>query len=115
MHELSIAMSLIDIAEAELERQGGGQVLTVHVKIGPLCGVVGDALHSAFEMARAESALANATLEIEETAVTLYCPQCDGEQPARSLQDLRCLRCDTYSGEILGGRELELVAMEVEG
>ena len=40
MHELSIAMSILDVAEEEAERQGGARVVAVHLKLGPLSGVV---------------------------------------------------------------------------
>ena len=51
MHELSIALSLLDLVEEEAERRGV-RVAAVHVRLGPLSGVVRDALVSAFELAR---------------------------------------------------------------
>ena len=39
MHELSIALSILDLAAEEAERQGG-RVAAVHLKLGPLSGVV---------------------------------------------------------------------------
>jgi hydrogenase nickel incorporation protein HypA/HybF len=46
MHELSIAMSIVDMAQEELERHGGLQVQAVHLKLGRLTGVVKEALLS---------------------------------------------------------------------
>ena len=43
MHELSIAISLLETAEEEARRQGGGEVLALHLRIGPLSGVVSEA------------------------------------------------------------------------
>ena len=55
MHELSIAMSILDLAGEEVERQGGGRVVAIHLRLGPLAGVVKTALCSAFELAREAS------------------------------------------------------------
>ena len=56
MHELSIALSIVDMAAEEAERQGG-RVVAVHLKLGPLSGVVKAALLSAYELAREGSPL----------------------------------------------------------
>ena len=44
MHELSIAMSILDVAREESEQRGGVRVEVIHLKIGALSGVVKDAL-----------------------------------------------------------------------
>ncbi len=114
MHELSIAMSIIDIAAEELERHGGAAVVAVHLKLGPLSGVVKEALASAFELAREGSPLAQASLEIEDVPIAVFCPTCQSREPVGSLQDLCCGRCGSYTADIVSGRELEIVAMEIE-
>ncbi len=43
MHELSIAMSIVELAEEEAERRSV-QVNAVHLKLGALSGVVKEAL-----------------------------------------------------------------------
>jgi len=48
MHELSIAMSILDLAQEEADRNGGATVAAIHLKIGPLSGVVPQALESAY-------------------------------------------------------------------
>jgi hydrogenase nickel incorporation protein HypA/HybF len=68
MHELSIALSLIDAVCDELPRLGPNvAVRSIRVRVGPLSGVVPDALAFAFEVAAAESPLAGARLDIERT------------------------------------------------
>jgi hydrogenase nickel incorporation protein HypA/HybF len=54
MHELSIALSLVDLAQEEAERQGG-RVCAVHLRLGALAGVVKEALLLSYEMACAET------------------------------------------------------------
>lgn len=65
MHELSIAMSILEGVEEEVVRQGYGAVEAIHIRIGPLSGIVPEALLGAFEMAREQTPFAACTLEIE--------------------------------------------------
>ena len=51
MHELSIALSIIEIAEEELARHGGERVRAIHVQVGPLAGVAKEALLFSFGLA----------------------------------------------------------------
>jgi hydrogenase nickel incorporation protein HypA/HybF len=67
MHELSIALSLVDAVCDELPRLGEHvTVRRVLVRIGPLSGVVPAALRFAFDAAVEDSPIAGARLEIEE-------------------------------------------------
>lgn len=67
MHELSIAMSLIDAVCDELPRLAGASVRSVHVRIGALSGVSPDALMFAFDVVAEGSPIAGARVEIERT------------------------------------------------
>lgn len=67
MHELSIAMSLVETVCEELPRLGRVSVKSVRIRVGPLSGVVPDALAFAFDVAAADSPIAGARLDIERT------------------------------------------------
>lgn len=113
MHELSIALNLLDAAAGEAALRGVDRVLTIHLRLGPLSGVVKDALLSAFEIAREGSRFAETRLAIEEVAVLVDCPTCGGARPIYSVQELRCRECGTPADRLIGGRELDIVALEV--
>jgi hydrogenase nickel incorporation protein HypA/HybF len=70
MHELSIAMSIVEVASEEAQRQGGVRVESVHLKLGALSGVVKDALLFSWDLACEDSPIAGAKLEIEEARGT---------------------------------------------
>lgn len=114
MHELSIALSILDVAAEEAERAGGGRVAAIHLRLGPLSGVVKEALLSAYELAREGSDMAATELVIEEMPLVGYCPACAAPQTLRSPQQLCCPTCGSATAEILSGRELEVRALEVE-
>jgi hydrogenase nickel incorporation protein HypA/HybF len=113
MHELSIAMSIIELAQEE-SVQRGVQVSAVHLKLGALSGVVREALLGSFEMACEDTPLKGARLVIEELPVLIFCRTCDAQRPISSVQLFCCAECGTPSGEIVQGKELEVVALEIE-
>jgi hydrogenase nickel incorporation protein HypA/HybF len=113
MHELSIAMSILDIAEEEAHRQGNAQVTAIHLKLGPLSGVVKEALLASFEMAREGTDLENCRLVILEMPIIVYCPKCESERSVASMQLLCCPNCATPTPDIRKGRELEVSALEL--
>jgi hydrogenase nickel incorporation protein HypA/HybF len=114
MHELSIAMRVVEVAGEAVRRQGGGRAAAVYLRLGPLSGVVTDALRSAFELAREQDpALAAAGLVVEEVPVVARCPACSTER-AVPFPELRCPVCGNPTPDVVRGRELEVVAVEVE-
>jgi hydrogenase nickel incorporation protein HypA/HybF len=114
MHELSIALSILDVAAEEAAKQAGARVRAVHLRLGLLSGVVQRALLSAFEMAREDSPLVGAELIVEEVPIRIRCPRCQAERPVVSIQELVCSECGAASAEVTQGRELEVVALEIE-
>ena len=114
MHELSIAISIIELAQEEAERRGDVHVNAIHLKLGLLSGVAKEALLSSYGMACEGTPLEGSRLIIEDMPIVVYCPKCDARQPARSPQWFSCPQCGTPTPEILQGRELEVAAMEIE-
>lgn len=113
MHELSIAMSIVDAAKDEAE-QRGVQVSAVHLRLGALSGVVKDALLFSYEVACQDTPLEGSKLIIEEIPVAVFCPHCKEKRVLPSLQSFACPECGTLSGQVLEGKELEVFALEIE-
>lgn len=113
MHELSIALSILNVAAEEAARRNARPV-AIHVRIGDLSGVIPEALTSAFEIARESTELSHCRLVVESVPVIIYCDHCGSEYPAESIQSLRCQQCGTPAELVMAGRELELAALEVD-
>jgi hydrogenase nickel incorporation protein HypA/HybF len=64
MHELSIAMSLIDLACEKATQLDVARIAAVHVRVGVRSGVVGEALSFSYEIAAEGTPLENSRLEI---------------------------------------------------
>lgn len=114
MHELSIALSIVEGAEEELQRQGGGRVCAVHLKLGPLSGVVKDALLFSYELACEGTPLEGSRLVIEEVPILIYCSACASEGDPVSGQRLHCARCGSSGCQVVKGTELEVAALELQ-
>lgn len=113
MHELSIALSLVEMAVDEAEARNA-RVLATHVRLGVLSGVVKAALQSAFEMASEGTPLAGTALVIDEVPVVIHCAVCDQDRPTHGDEWFSCDVCGTPSATVVSGRELELTALELE-
>ncbi len=90
MHELSIALSIVELAEEESARLGGRHVEAVHLRVGRLSGIVRKALLASYEMACEDTALAGSRLVIEDVPIVAHCVTCDARVPVRSIQDMCC-------------------------
>jgi hydrogenase nickel incorporation protein HypA/HybF len=113
VHELSIALEIVDVAAAAAQRAGGGRIDVVHVRLGALAGVIREALHAAYPLACAGTPLAGSTLQIEEVPVAVACQPCGATRPVRSVQELCCAACGTPATEIVDGQDIEVVTLEV--
>jgi hydrogenase nickel incorporation protein HypA/HybF len=114
VHELSVALSILDVAAEAAQRQGPGRVVAIHLKLGLLAGVVTEALRSAFDLARETVPFKEVELVIDEVPVAVWCPACAAERPVISIQEMGCAVCGALSAQVVRGRELEVVALEIE-
>jgi len=113
MHELSIALGIIEFATEEATRRNS-RVTGIHLRLGPLSGVVKDALLFSYDIATADTPLAGSRLVIDEVPVVVYCPACREPRTLESMQHLACPTCGSPTPEVREGRELEVVALELE-
>lgn len=113
MHELSIAMNIVDLAQEESQNRGGLHVRAVHLRLGALAGVAKELLLSSYEMACHDTPLAGSQLVIEELPGMLYCPNCAQTRLVRGSEWFCCSVCGAIASKIVQGKELELVALEV--
>lgn len=113
MHEMGIALQIVEIATASLPPDlGAARITRVNLKIGKLAAVVPESLRFCFEVAVKDTALAGAHLTIEEIPVVARCNDCRAqwtiEEPV-----FTCKKCESGSLEILSGRELDIESIEV--
>src|SRR5688500_14769654 len=101
MHELSVAQELVELVDLQLADGGPIKVNSVLVRIGPLSGVVPQALRFAYDAAAAGTRLAGSVLQIEEVEAAIFCQPCNQERTLPSIQRMRCPVCGAPAADVV--------------
>lgn len=112
MHELSICQALLEQVEAVARQEGALQVVQVRVGIGPLSGVEPQLLQQAFQLARAGSIAATASLLIDRLPVRVSCREC-GQETEAEVANLVCGNCGDWHTRLVSGDEMLLTQVEL--
>jgi hydrogenase nickel incorporation protein HypA/HybF len=112
MHEMSLAESVVQIAEETARSHGGSRISLVLVEVGRLAGVEIDALRFCFEAASRESLAAGARLVIEQPEGQAWCMPCGETVPLSGLAE-PCPRCGSHQLQVTGGNELKVREVEI--
>lgn len=112
MHEMSLAESVIQIAEGTARQHGGTRVSAITLEIGLLAGVEIEALRFCFGAASQSSLAAGATLVIEQPGGRAWCMPCAESVPLSSLVEA-CPRCGSHQLQVTGGNELKVREIEI--
>lgn len=112
MHEMSIALGIVRIAEEEVSKAKAEKVEVIELTIGNLSGVELDALDFAWPVAVKDTVLEGADKKITYIKGIGKCSECESTFPLEHLHD-PCPKCNSYFKDILQGRELKVVALEV--
>jgi hydrogenase nickel incorporation protein HypA/HybF len=113
VHEVTVALSLLEGVEAAARGEGVDRVTVVHVRLGALSGVVRDALLFSWDVATEGTVAAGSTLDIEDVPLVIFCAFCEDERAPIPGTGLVCPDCGNCSPRIVRGREMQLVSMEV--
>lgn len=113
MHEFSLAIEVINLAQREAMRNGAETIQEITIEVGELSGVEADAFESALELLVKESILEKADLNIVRTPGKGKCNACNHEF-TMSHRMATCPRCQCFPSEISGGEEFKVVSLVVE-
>ncbi|MFH1076776.1 MAG: hydrogenase maturation nickel metallochaperone HypA [Pseudomonadota bacterium] len=115
MHESSIAINILDIAEQECGKHGCTVVDSVCVRIGNASGIMAESLNFVYDIIKDGYLTAkNSRLLIEIVPLAGTCKDCKQEFEAHdTLYVFNCPLCGSASFEITRGREMEIAEMEI--
>ena len=113
MHEMGIALQIIEIASASIPRSETPiQVEKVNLKVGKMAAIVSDSLRFCFDIAAKDSPLSGAVLHIEEVPVRARCKECNAEWTIDEPV-FQCRQCSSGKLDIISGRELNIESIEI--
>ena len=113
MHEMSLAVDLIEQLVDVLKREKSTRVIEINVVMGAMSGVERVPFEFAFPVAAEGTPIAGAVLNIEEVPLVLKCSDCSQETETDDLIMI-CPRCNSVSVEIVQGKEFLIKSMEVQ-
>ena len=113
MHEMSIAMSMIEIVREEMQKSDAKTLRSVRLNIGQMSAVVPDALSFCFEVITKGTEMEGARLMMDIIPLRGYCSNCEKEFEIKDYVFV-CPICGTKKIETLSGQELAIVEIEVE-
>jgi hydrogenase nickel incorporation protein HypA/HybF len=107
MHELGIALEIINIVREESSKRNLHELQEIGIRLGSLSGVDPEALSFSFEAATWDTPLASAKLRIEQIPVGGECRSC-GKKLQLDDFVFMCPHCDSTDIDITQGEELDL-------
>lgn len=112
MHELSVALGIVKIAEDETKKAHAKSVEAIELEIGLLAGIELDSLEYVWPSAVKDTVLEYAKKKIHHIAGIAKCIDCDTVFDIKHLHDC-CPTCNSNFKGILQGKELRVKALEV--
>jgi len=112
MHELSIALGIVKIAENETAKAKAKKVDLIELEIGTLAGVEFESLDFVWPSAVKETVLEHAVKKINIIEAKGKCIDCDTIFKIKNIYD-SCPKCNSFLKGIIQGKELRVKALEV--
>lgn len=107
MHELSIAMSIIDLATTQAIQHAADSIEEIELDIGCLSGIEMDSFDFAWRQAVKRTILESAMRKVNRIEGKGRCMECGTVFPMEQVYD-SCPECKSPFSEILSGKELKL-------
>ena len=113
MHEVSLALNILEIAQKQCKESGHTIIASITLDIGRGAGVMKDALLFAFDAVKQGSLADKAELIINDVLFSGHCHSCHKDFTSEQEYVLFCPLCSSFEIEIHRGREMNIVEMEV--
>lgn len=111
MHEMSIAVAMVEQVTEAPAPDGHAKVTAVRLRLGELAGVVADSLRFCFSLACAGTVLDGAELIVDHVPGRARCAPCGAEWATGMPPQLCCPQCDGGRAELVSGREMRIVGL----
>ena len=113
MHEMTIAMNIVDIICQKANEEDASKVNSIDLEIGELSGVMIDSLKFCFEAACKNTIADNALLKINQIKAIAVCKSCEKE--FKMDNDFTpCPTCNDYNFELVKGKEFSIKSFNID-
>ena len=112
MHELSLVLNIIEIADAEAKVHNAGKIDRIELEIGTLAGVEMDAFHFAWKAGVKGTVLAHSEKVINHIQAKARCQVCNHTFEIEEYYS-PCPCCGEFRGEVFLGKELRVKSITI--
>ncbi len=113
MHEMSIALNIIDIVLEAAKQEHAERINSIEMEIGALAGVIPEALSFCFTEAQKNTPAAQAQINFKFTPAEAFCPACEHRFPAYERAVL-CPKCGDMVVQLSGGTALKVKKINID-
>lgn len=113
MHEMTIAIGIVDIAVQTAEQNMAKKINGITVEIGALAGIVRNALEFCFTEAVKNTIAEKATLDYIHIPAKAVCESC-GHQFDADERAVKCPNCANIVFQMSGGTEFRVKNINVD-
>lgn len=112
MHELSIVMGIVEIAEEQMKKENAHRIEQIELDIGTMAGIEFEALDFAWDAGVRNTVLSDAERHINRIEAKARCLDCGTEYIVHEPFQ-QCPACDGYMNEFMQGKELRVKSLVV--
>jgi hydrogenase nickel incorporation protein HypA/HybF len=112
MHELGIAQNILQIVRQSVPPTNAADVRSIRIRVGRLSGIVPDSLEFCFGAIVHNTDMQKARLEIDQVPIVAECKDCTHSFQMDDL-GFSCPACKSMNLQLISGRELEVVEIEI--
>ena len=110
MHELSISMSIVDLANKEATKHQASAIEEIELDIGCLSGIDMDSFDFAWQQAIKRTILESAKRKVNRIEGKARCSDCETFFRMEQFYD-SCPNCNSHLTEIVSGKELKIKSL----
>jgi hydrogenase nickel incorporation protein HypA/HybF len=110
MHELSIVMSIVEIAEEQMRRNNARHIDQIELDIGSMAGIEFDSLDFVWDAGVRNTGLSEAERKINRIQAKARCLECGCEFSVTEPFQ-QCPACEGFLNEFIQGKELRVKSL----
>ncbi|MFW5657445.1 MAG: hydrogenase maturation nickel metallochaperone HypA [Bacteroidota bacterium] len=112
MHELSLAINIVEMAENLAREHHASSVSAIKLEVGEGAGVEMPALKTALQSACMNTLLQEASVEYIRTPIENTCTECGFAFASKDMYSL-CPKCGSFA-KVTGGKDLKILSITTE-
>ena len=112
MHEISVALGIVEIAEVEAAKANAKTVETITLEIGTLAGIEFKSFDFVWPTAIEGTILENSNLELKIIKAKAKCTKCNSVFKMKQHYD-HCPNCKSDQKSIFQGEELNVKSLDI--